>query len=171
MVGDTRRMFEHACAFVDCARYCQIEPNNIKFRMKSHSVAGIVNSAFACEVFIKTLLVFRGIPLNEIKSNNKKYGHNLETLWTAFREKDHTLALLVEHRLKELFNSDDENMFDNLIANISNSFDYWRYIYEQETACLNLNFLVYFRDILREVCCNQLFGQSWGEYTENSQTR
>ena len=80
-------MFEHACAFVDCARYCQIEPDNIKFRMKSHSVVGIVNSAFACEVFIKTLLVFRGVPLNERKSNNKKYGHNLEKLWIAFREK------------------------------------------------------------------------------------
>ena len=29
---DTKRMFEHACAFFDCARNCEIEPNNIKYR-------------------------------------------------------------------------------------------------------------------------------------------
>ena len=47
----SRRMFKHACAFLDCASFCQIEPNNIEYRMSSHTVAGIVNSAFACEIW------------------------------------------------------------------------------------------------------------------------
>lgn len=35
----SQRMFEHACAFCDCARSCEIEPNNIEYRMHSHTVS------------------------------------------------------------------------------------------------------------------------------------
>lgn len=41
-------MFKHVCAFCECTRNCEIEPNNIEYRMQSHTVAGLVNSAFAC---------------------------------------------------------------------------------------------------------------------------
>ena len=154
----THQMFEHACAFADCARYCQIEPNNIKRRTKSHSVSGIVNSAFACEVFLKTLLVFHGVPVEELKC------HDLKRLWEKFKTKDANTALSVELGLREWFKSQNANMFDEMLNDISNAFEYWRYIYEKQGGRINLNFLVGFRDLLREVCCNQLFGKSWSEY-------
>ena len=47
--------------------------------MRSHTVSGIVNSAFACEVFIKTLLVFHGRTIVEIK------GHKLKMLWEEYK--------------------------------------------------------------------------------------
>lgn len=53
-------MFRHACAFADCARACEIEPSTIRYRTASHAVAGMVNSALACEVFIKSMLVWHG---------------------------------------------------------------------------------------------------------------
>lgn len=115
-------MFEHACAFVDYARYCQIKPNNIKCRTKSHSVSGIVNSALACEVFIKTLLVFHGIPVEKLKC------HDLKRLWGKFKTKGANTALSVKRGLREWFKSQIENMFDEMLNDISNAFEYWRYI-------------------------------------------
>lgn len=103
---DSQRMFEHACAFCDCAKFCEVEPNNIEYRMRSHTVSGIVNSAFACEVFIKTLLVFHGKTISEIK------GHKLKTLWKEFKMLDNATAAFVEERMREWFNSTNANMFD-----------------------------------------------------------
>ena len=75
-------MFEHACAFCDCAKFCEVESSNIEYRMRSHTVSGIVNSAFACEIFIKTLLVFHGRTIMDIK------GHELKLLWEKFKRED-----------------------------------------------------------------------------------
>ena len=107
---DSQRMFEHACTFCDCAKFCEVEPNNIEYRMLSHTLSGIVNSAFACEVFIKTLLVFHGRTVTEIK------GHKLKTLWEEFRTLDNATAALVEERMREWFNSTNANMFDELLS-------------------------------------------------------
>lgn len=41
-------------------QYFVREPKNIKTGVMSHMVACIVNSAFSCEVFIKSLLVHHG---------------------------------------------------------------------------------------------------------------
>lgn len=155
---DTERMFQHGCAFCDCAKYCEVEPNNIEYRMRSHTVSGIVNSAFACEVFIKTLLVFHGKTVGEIK------GHELKMLWEKFKKVDYETALLIEERMREWFKSENENMFDELLEEASNAFEYWRYIYEKQDGSININFLRGFRMLLREACCNQLFEKTWSEY-------
>ena len=156
----SQRMFEHACAFCDCARSCEIEPNNIEYRMHSHTVAGLVNSAFACEVFIKLLLVYHGRTVTEIKAIK----HKLKGLWDEFKKEDYETALFVEKNMREWFNSEDTGMFDRLLNEASNAFEYWRYIYEKESGRINLNFLRGFRLMLREICCKQLFGMSWEDY-------
>jgi len=160
---DPCRMFKHACAFVDCAKYCEIEPNNIEYRTQSHTVAGIVNSAFACEVFIKSLLAFHGMTVEKLK------GHNLNRLWAKFKAEDCETACLVEESMRRWFNSENKNMFVELLDNISDAFEHWRYIYEKQDGNINLNFLRGFRISLREVCCNQLFGKSWDEYIKDVQ--
>lgn len=155
-----QRMFEHACAFCDCAECCEIEPNNIKYRMHSHTVAGLVNSVFACEVFIKLLLVYHGRTFEQMKDMR----HGLRGLWDEFKKKDPETASYVEQNMQEWFKSEDANMFDRLLNEASNAFKYWRYIYEEESGSINLNFLKGFRLILREICCKQLFGMSWEDY-------
>ena len=55
-------------------------------------------------------------------------------------EKDYGTALLVEEKMKEIFNSDNKNMFDELLDSISNAFEYWRYIYEKDNGFININF-------------------------------
>lgn len=85
---DTHQMFKQACAFSDCARCCEVEPNDIiEYRFNSHTVAGIVNSAFACEVFIKTLLVIHGVSVNEMRGKKTRDGHELKRLWELFKKR------------------------------------------------------------------------------------
>lgn len=164
-VLDPQRMFKLACAFFDCARCCEIEPNNIiEYRFTSHTVSGIVNSAFACEVFIKTLLVIHGVSVKEMRGKRASDGHELKKLWKLFKEKDCETALLVELKMQEIFNSNNESMFDELLDSSSNAFEYWRYIYEKDDGNININFLRIFRLLLREVCCDQLYDKTWEEY-------
>ena len=158
---DACRIFKHACAFVDCAKFCETEPNKIGYRLQSHMVSGIVNSAFACEVFIKSLLVFNGVSVEKI------HGHDLKILWGKLQKVDLQTALLVEMRMREWFNSEDETLFDKMLTEISNAFEYWRYIYEKRGGTINPNFLRGFRDVLREVCCNKLYNKSWEEFIKD----
>ncbi|PXX52046.1 hypothetical protein DFR60_108131 [Hungatella effluvii] len=165
IVLDPHRMFKQACAFSDCARCCEIEPNNIiEYRFNSHTVSGIVNSAFACEVFIKTLLVIHDVSVKEMRGKKACDGHDLKKLWVLLKEKDCETTTLVELKMQEFFRSPNKSIFDELLESISNTFDYWRYIYEKDDGNINLNFLRIFRLLLREVCCEQLYDKTWKEY-------
>ena len=157
----SRRMFKHACAFLDCASCCQKEPNNIEYRMQSHTVAGIVNSAFACEVFIKSLLVYHG------ESFEKLNGHELKKHWSKYKKKDREKALLLEQGMRQSFDSDDEKMFDELLAVCSNAFKHWRYIYEANEGKVHILFLHNFALILRSLCCEEFYKSSWEEFKAN----
>jgi len=160
---DYSRMFRHGCAFLDCARNCEREPNSIECRFHSHTVAGIVNSAFACEVFIKALLVFHGMQRDELL----RIKHDLDSLWKEFKNTDNETAKRVEESLKAWFDSDNDNMFDEMLEKCSHAFVHWRYIYEQQEGSVNINFLSGFRDILREVCCEKFYAQTWEDYKSN----
>lgn len=157
----SRRMFRHACAFLDCASCCQKEPNNIEYRMQSHTVAGIVNSAFACEVFIKSLLVFHGEPFKKLND------HELKHLWSKYKNKDMEKALLIEQGMRQWFKSDNEKLFDELLDVCSNTFQYWRYIYEKNEGSVHILFLRGLALSLRSVCCEEFFEVSWEEFKAN----
>lgn len=162
---DACRMFKHACSFVDCATFCEREPKNIQVSVMSHMVADIVNSAFSCEVFIKALLVYHGMSIESIK------GHKLDVLWNRYKEKDSASAERVEQKMKEIFNSQNDNMVSELLDNISDAFEYWRYIYEKHGGKININFLRIFREILREVCCETFYQMTWSDYLNRNEVQ
>ena len=167
---DPRRMFEHGCAFADCAKACETEPNHIEYRTHSHTVSGIVNSAFACEIFLKTLLIFHGAPqeiLRGEKGKNGRKGHDLSYLWEKYKEFDMETALNIEQAMQAWFNSQNEKMFDKMLSEAYNAFEHWRYIYEKDSAKINLHFLRGFRNILRDICCKRIHGKSWEEYIKS----
>lgn len=157
---DAKRMFKHACGFYDCASFCEHEPKNIKVSFSGHMIADIVNSAFACEVFIKSLLVSKGKNINEIK------GHKLKDLWNKYRECNSSIASDFEKNVMQYFNTTNESFFDESLENISNAFEKWRYIYEIHGAKIHINFLRVFRLMLRELCCEELYGMTWEEYSK-----
>ena len=61
---DCQRMFRHACAFSDCADFALKEFRPDIVDVAWYTTPAIVNSAFACEVFLKTLILFHGITRN-----------------------------------------------------------------------------------------------------------
>lgn len=75
-------------------------------------------------------------------------------------------CIISRGKTKEIFNSDNKSMFDELLDSISNTFEYWRYIYEKDDGFININFLRFFRLLLREICCEQLYDKTWKEYIE-----
>ena len=157
---DARRMFKHACAFTDCAYFCEREPNSIVVRTQWYTVPDIVNSAFACEVFIKSLLVYYGVRIEDIK----RCGHGLVGLWTTLKNKDAELTNAVESSILTYFNTKREDFFAEMLGYISDAFETWRYIYEGHGAKINRNFLCSFRDCLRNACCMKLYNMTWHEF-------
>lgn len=155
---DAIRMFRHACAFVDCAIFCETEKHSILVTKMSHTVAGIVNSAFACEVFIKSLLVHGGKTIKDIR------GHNLQQLWEWYKDLDSNGAMVVKQRVESIFQAKNKKTFDDALNNISNAFEEWRYIYEKRHATIHINFLRIFRQVLRSFCCETLLKRTWDDY-------
>ena len=160
---DAKRMFKHACAFADCAVFCFKDKNNLIVRTQWYSTPGIVNSAFACEVFIKALLVYHGMTLDQIKP----IGHRLENLWNAYAIKDSQTSSQVQESIRNYYQSEDNTLFDRKLKEASNAFVDWRYMYEGREVELNLHFLMAFREVLRTTCCQQLYGKSWSEFVES----
>lgn len=154
---DSRRIFRHACAFADCAFFCEREPNSIIIPTQWYTTPDIVNSAFACEVFIKSLLIYQGMTIDEIK------GHKLSLLWELLKQKDEKITVKIKEAVKELFETDEENFY-SMLENISDSFEYWRYIYEKHGGKIHINFLRVFREALRNACCEKFYNQTWNEY-------
>lgn len=69
--------------------------------------------------------------------------------------------------MKNWFNLKNENMFYEMLADISNTFEYWRYIYEKDSYKINLNFLSGFRNLLKETCFKRVHGKLWTDYIQN----
>ena len=162
---DSCRMFKHACAFVGCAQFCEKEPWNIEKRLPDYTVADIVNSAFACEVFIKALLLNSGKTIEDIK----RAKHGIEGLWELLKAVNPTLSTDIENRVINIFHSTDPDFFNTAMSTISDAFVTWRYIYELHGATIHINFLRIFREVMREVCCETLYHMTWNEYTKGAE--
>ena len=155
-------MFKHGCAFAECGKHCEIEPISNEQKAGSFTIAGIVNSAFSCEIFLKTLLVITG-------STTPPHGHKLSDLWNDLERQDSSLSESIRLYIQNLFPSKNTNLIDNLLAvdTISDAFYHWRYIYEDDKKTelrMNRIFIRSFRDILQEICCEKIFECSWNEY-------
>lgn len=156
---DLKHMFRHACAFIDCANACELEPHHIELRTASHLTANMVNSGLACEIFLKALLIFHGVRLEELKRI-----HELKCLWNRYKKLDEESANTIEHYINNSFFKSENEPFDRILDESSRAFVDWRYIYEFKEATFNPHFLRGFRWILREVACQKIYGIKWTEY-------
>lgn len=159
-----QRMFRNACSFSNIAYLCEVERTPITFPLDSYSVPGIVNSAFSCEVFLKSLLIFHGASLEDVK----KHRHLLADLWKEYKIKDPSSSSQLEQQVILHYMHGNTELFQKKLLEISNAFYNWRYIYE-ETRKLpaDRNFMRYLRDALREKCCAKYYNKTWNEFKEN----
>lgn len=124
--------------------------------MGSYVIAGYVNSAFACEVFLKTILLYYG---DEIENE-----HKLKELWMRLKKKKPNLANDISDTIDTIYCSTKKNLIDTILAkkNISNTYCHCRYIYEQEPLDKSIV------DRLKEKCCEMIFDCSWREFVETA---
>ncbi len=149
----------------DWTNYCQITFNNIKledliskynlkdnFQVKlngdslvtvrgkeiiSKQIPFIVNKSFACEIYLKIILLENNIDFKDLKGIN---GHKIFKLYSKTNI-DFKSNLHHEMCLKKFTNIEDK------IENISEAFINWRYIYEKYEKIEPLDFM-----FLDELC-------------------
>lgn len=151
---DCQQMFRHACAFADCADFAMQVFCHDKEINGWYPTPAVVNSAFACEVFLKALLKYNDISV--------KKEHRLKELYEYLPEKPREWIRLtvIDHygQWSDCFGRD-------YLENISNAFTDWRYSYESDRLMsIYHGFLTTFRNTLREACCQLFFQKTWDEY-------
>jgi len=105
----------------------------------------IVNKSFACEVYLKLILIIFNVDISDLKAKEK---HNLYNLYMKMPE-DFKRILF-----RRYFKASDfevcEEFLEEEIKKISNAFVGWRYIYEtiETGSTINSGFLSWFCDTL-----------------------
>ncbi len=120
---NSNEMYDLGLAFLNSGEI-NFQEGAIKNRAELQNVAGIVNLAFACELFIKCLLNTVG---------KEKKVHILDDLWQEYKgtcvENASKIEALVMDRLVTDFS------FEELLRDDSNVFFNYRYFYDPN--CLN----------------------------------
>ncbi len=155
-------IFQQGCAFSDCAQALEIE-NRMKYDVffATHTHAAIALSAFASELFIKCLL----------EKYNEPYGktHALDKLWEKYRKVDERSADRIEQCIEQYFENKTQRVFDRMISESSNAFAEWRYSYEGKELKINRNFIIAFRNVLKDECCLKIYGLNWVQYIKQNE--
>lgn len=158
---NAERLFKNACSFCDVAEICEIENSLIDNSVILHNVPSIVNSVFACEIFLKCLLV---------KQNYEEFKniHNLCNLWKMIKVYYNNKCNDIENTCINFYYSEgekvDKKIFVKKMKSIGNSFVQWRYAYEFDELSLDRNFIKFFRIVLRNFCCEEIYNKSWSDY-------
>ena len=156
---DCQEMFRHACTFCECADLAQNKLQHDTADIGFYASPAVINSAFACEVFMKAMLLYYGEPTRKM--------HKLKNLYEALPDE-------VREWVKSVTSMNCRDLWVDsfgfeILDQVSNAFVEWRYIYEHNwskgaTVHIDIGFLNRFRDALREACCQMLFGTTWQEY-------
>lgn len=156
---DCPEMFRCACAFAEVADMANEKFCHDTADIEWYTTPGVVNAAFACEVFLKTMLKIHDI---EVKK------HELKALYD----------LLPEHEREWIKMATINNCGQwtdicgrEILAEMSDAFVKWRYVYEinifkEGSIRCDYGFLTAFRNALREACCQLLFGVTWKKYAQ-----
>jgi hypothetical protein len=107
----------------------------------------VVNSAFACEMYLKALQSVYGEP-EEIHSLSQLFKHLPNKL------KDKVNKLTKEKSTSFKLNS--TKLFKDHIKTISNAFIDWRYIYEKDNVTVNLSVILLILTVLDTLACNEI---------------
>ena len=156
-------MFEHASSFLMCAELCAEETERQKKRFDLLGTPVIVNLAFACEVYIKTLLTFYRI--------QTKKEHKLNELLARLPDDVQNEIKQLTFQKYPVYNYTTGKILTNgfgldLLDLEANDFVEWRYLYELKRCSYScdVGFLRAFAVTLRDFCCERLFRMNWEEY-------
>ena len=115
---DSREMLDLGFAFLNAGEV-NFHEGAIKNRSGYQNVAGIVNLALACELFIKCLLNVAGVEAR---------GHKIEDLWREYKNVCGDEASEIELAVMNCLVTDFT--FEEMLHNDSNVFYNYRYLYD-----------------------------------------
>lgn len=155
---DCKEMFRHACAFCEVADMAMEKFQHETADISWYVDPAEVNSAFACEVFLKAILKWHDIEKKKVHKLKELHG----LLPAKVQEYIHCCVLNEHGGWTNAFGQ-------NLLELVSNDFEKCRYLYEhnlpkQGSVRIYTGFLEMYRNILRDVCCHLFYGISWDEY-------
>ena len=139
-ISKIRGMYVTARQFKNIVNVDELVPTP-KNNFKNKIYPFIVNKSFACEVYLKLILM--------ATQKKKKRGHNLKELSQITNMDTQFKNYLLSNKLKL---TDQE--FEEYLNNISNAFEKWRYIYEKKNIKVMYGFLNTFCIFLDEYCIN-----------------
>lgn len=119
---DAKKLFDLGIAFLN-AGDVNFHESAIKCRSDYQNVAGVVNLAFACELFIKCLLNTVGVEAR---------GHKLENLWLQYKNACRNGASEIELAVMNCLVTDFT--FEKMLHDDSNVFYNYRYVYDPERS-------------------------------------
>ena len=161
VVIDPAKAFQQACAFADCAQACETEQLEIWATEFARFSAAAANSAFACELFLKSMIALCGAAGKE---EGVVSTHDLYQLYATLKDRDAEAAELIEGAVMRIVKLEEGYTFDKALRDSANSFNYWRYAYEHKRAKAGVMFLHVMRWVLRDECCMKLHGITWSSY-------
>ena len=139
-------MYDVASEFYYCGELCRTSFGREGIPDRVLIVPEAVNYAFACEIFLKILLLISNIPYT--------YEHKLENLFNKLPDKyKNEIIDLCDKEYK----GDREPFNMQFLSNVSSAFEKWRYCYEKENPPLKIGFLFIFSKILKEKCSREMF--------------
>ena len=150
-------MFDQAISFDICGSLCKKRLIEEPARNELYLIPMVVNLSFACELYIKTLLEFLRIPL--------KKEHYLDDLYNLLPQDVH-------NSIESAWNTqclDANQPFDVLLTTNKNAYYDLRYCYEQKESLCAKYFFTKFSKILREECCQRIYGREWKAYCKTAE--
>lgn len=120
--------------FKSLSEYPLVSINN---RIYPTIIAAITNKIFACEIFIKVILMME---LNEFTK-----GHTISQLLNKTKVKEDLKKKLIKYN------------FEEEILKIDSAFQDWRYSYEHDQLVINTAFVNDLCSLLEEKCRTQIY--------------
>ena len=149
-------IFELADGFADCAEMCEIERDGcVRLNSKSRFVAGVTNSALACELYLKALLASLGH--DEVFKG--KEGHELDRLFERLRSMNDGLVQEIEDKVMRSMELGGLTFMEALESS-NKVFVCWRYAYEHWPPKGFPQYLRILRLVLRSVGRRIVFADS-----------
>ncbi len=145
--SNTQLMFKQARAFAKIARDIRSKSLTKPPFSQEAPAPFVVNATFACEMYLKAL---------QSITNEAENTHNLSQL---FKHLPNKLKDKINKLTKEKstgFLIDGKILFKDHIKTISNAFVEWRYIYEKETASINISVILLILTVLDTLVCGEL---------------
>ena len=147
-------MFDHANGFYLCAELCEKAFDSKTLRWDLYSTPSSVNLAFACEIYLKTLLFC-------IDNEKPIKQHRLNDL-IALLPEDVKDSIMQSVYMK--FPLEKNAWGESYLNLVSDTFTEWRYSYEKYQLSCEIGYLRALADSLKEECAHRIFGISWDEY-------